>query len=188
MLNPHAGWRAGALAGSLMALLGCGAATPSPAAPAPAPHQTPMPSADTSAPNEANTTQTELGPPGDQHALAEDITSDGADVAAHSAKVETECSALCASATESCSHKSARECRANCGKYQALAHRCEGEILGAIRCQAAIPKFVCSNLASECTQQFQALSACEQGTEPALPVPANELALPGGWERVRDIE
>jgi len=60
--------------------------------------------------------------------------------------------------------------------------------LGAIRCQAAIPKFVCSNLASECTQQFQALSACEQGAEATLPVPSNHLALPSGWERIRDIE
>ena len=187
MANPHASWRAGAIAGSLMALLGCGAAAPSPtAAPTPAPHQTPTPSI-TPAPNEANAAPAELGH-SDQQTLAEDVTSADADVAAHSAKVETECSALCASASETCSHKSARECRANCGKYQALAERCEVQILGAIRCQAAIPKFVCSNLASECTQQFQALSACEQGTETAPLVPSNELALPSGWQAVRDIE
>ena len=187
MLTPHAAWRAGALVGSLVAFSGCGAAAPSPTpASSPTPHQAPTPVANTPPPNQANAAPTELG--SEQHGLADDVTSDDADASARSAKVETECSALCASATETCSHKSARECRANCGKYQGLAERCEIEILGAIRCQAAIPKFVCSNLASECTQQFQALSACEQGAETPLAVPSNALALPSGWERVRDIE
>jgi hypothetical protein len=144
--------------------------------------------ADTPTSTEANDTAPELGARGEQQALAENDTPADASMPARSAKVETECSALCASASETCSHKSARECRANCGKYQTLADRCEVQILGAIRCQAAIPKFVCSNLASECTQQFQALSACEAGAEVTPPVPSNELALPSGWQRVRDIE
>jgi len=62
-------------------------------------------------------------------------------------------------------------------------------VLGAIRCQAAVPKFVCSNLASECTSEFQALSACEQGEPSGVPTPAtSQASLPPGWARVQDIE
>lgn len=62
-------------------------------------------------------------------------------------------------------------------------------MLGAIRCQAAVPKFVCSNLASECTSEFQALSACEQGEPSEGPAPAtSEPSLPPGWAHVLDTE
>ena len=182
------------VAGSLGVALGCGAGAPSkPATVSPAPElaqESPNPSStptDTGAPRPAANAG-ELGAAEDA-APGDSLPASSDDASARSAKVESECSALCASAAESCSRKSARECRANCGKYESLADRCEVQVLGAIRCQAAVPKLVCSNVASECTTEFQALSACEQGEPSAATLPTTTKApLPSGWERVQDIE
>ena len=106
--------------------------------------------------------------------------------APHSAKVAAECTQLCQGAEGTCSRKSVRECRANCGKYQSLADRCEMQVLSAIRCQAAVPKLICSNLASECAQQFRELTACEHGVTPMRVESA--LSPPPDWERVEDPE
>ena len=200
MANPHA-WRAGVVAGSLGVALGCGAGTPSnPATPSPAPSvaETPHgpPRARAAEPGASEASRHapapatgELGASAPEDALAP--TDEGSAHAAkvESSKIEAECNALCANAAETCSRKSARECRANCGKYQSLADRCEVQVLGAIRCQATVPKFVCSNLASECTTEFQALSACERGTpSSASEATSAGLGLPAGWVRVRDAE
>lgn len=191
MANPHAFWRAGVVAGSLGVALGCGASAPSkPATVSPAPElapSSPNPSS-TAAPEAAalSANSGELGAA--ENAAPGDMLPEGSDDASdRSAKVESECSALCASAAESCSRKSARECRANCGKYQSLADRCEVQVLGAIRCQAAVPKLVCSNVASECTTEFQALTACEQGEPSGVPA-TTQAPLPTGWARVQDME
>ena len=191
MANPHSRWRAGVVAGSLGVALGCGAATPSqPNAPSPtptvaeAPQRPPTAQAAQPAPSEPPSPD-----PGELGGEPTDTPVAADDESARAAKVETECSALCTSAAETCSRKSTRECRANCGKYQSLADRCEVQVLGAIRCQAAVPKFVCSNLVSECATEFQALSACEQGasTSEAGPAPS-PTSVPAGWARVRDTE
>ncbi len=115
-------------------------------------------------------------------------TEPALEVSSQSAKVAKECAELCENAAQTCSRKGARACRANCGKYESLADRCEVQVLGAIRCQAATPKLVCSNVAGECAQQFQALSACEQGGDAmAAPQPA-AFEPPEGWERIEDRE
>lgn len=205
MANPHACWRAGVVAGSLGVALGCGAGTSSePKAPSPAPSsaETPQsppnaraarypraaPSAASEPTNRALAPQAgELGASESEGALAAADEASAHSAKVESSRIESECNALCASAAETCSRKSSRECRANCGKYQSLADRCEVQVLGAIRCQAAVPKFVCSNLASECTTEFQALSACEQGEPSAASTAASSaLGLPPGWARVRD--
>lgn len=203
MTNPHARWRAGVVAGSLGVALGCGAGTPSePRVPSSAPSfaeasqrtstraEAPTAPAAPDATNQALTRKAgELGPDdsSDPHSTPADDSAYRAKLEA--SQVEAECNALCASAAETCSRKSARECRANCGKYQALSDRCEVQVLGAIRCQAAIPKFVCSNLASECTTEFRALSECERGDASAeAAATSNAPALPSGWAPVRDRE
>ncbi|HEY6724400.1 MAG TPA: hypothetical protein VI197_10215 [Polyangiaceae bacterium] len=212
MENPPACWRAGVVAGTLAVALGCGAGTPSePKAPGAAPSVALAPQRSTAAsaasePNRhAGATGAGATGAGATGAGATDAGELGAREpaassaatragSAHSAKVEssrieTECHQLCASAAESCSRKSARECRANCGKYQSLADRCEVQVLGAIRCQAAVPKLVCSNVTSECTTEFQALSACEDGEPSAAAATApSQPPLPPGWMRVRDTE
>lgn len=207
MANPLARWRAGVVAGSLGVALGCGAGTSSkPAAPSPAPSvaEAPRVAEAPPAPPDARTAEPASIPPldaqGPRVGELEASESDSAlaasdDASARAAKVdastiEAECNALCANAAETCSRKSARECRANCGKYQSLADRCEVQVLGAIRCQAAVPtKLVCSNLAGECTSEFQALSACEQGDPSSTSRAASTtLALPPGWVRVHDTE
>lgn len=193
MANPHAGWRAGVVVGSLGVVLGCGAGTPGePRTPSPAPSiaeplgppTTHAPVSSLPAPDagDLGANQPEVSP-----ATTDENSSAAAKV--EPSRVEAECNALCASAAQTCSRKSTRECRANCGKYQSLAERCETQVLGAIRCQAGVPKLVCSNLASECTNEFQALSACEQGEADATPnASPSRLELPPGWQLVRDTE
>lgn len=185
-------YRTGVIAGSLSALA-CGGATPDPLH-APASSETSAPAAVSgAAPTATAAVATPAATPSvplprDGAPLGGDPGASDTATAPRSAKVADECSALCESATESCSHKSARECRANCGRYESLADHCEVQVLGAIRCQAATPKLVCSNLASECVTQFQALSACEQGT-PTTTEPEPETApLPAGWERIEVSE
>lgn len=183
----------GVIAGSLVALA-CGGSTPTPIyvptlneTPASAPPTTadaPLPPAGTTQESSTATSSVVVSPP-DAPLGGEPSESDASD-SPRSAKVAEECSALCANASESCSRRSARECRANCGKYQALADRCEVQVLGAIRCQASTPKLICSNLASECVTQFQALSACEQGTPETAETTSGAPALPPGWERFED--
>jgi hypothetical protein len=179
--------RAAAGLGWVTVLTGCGsppqAQTPS----------TPSPVAALAAPAPASVPKQEFnepaaGPPATAGDLQTEATGSApaSNASAHAAKVAKECAELCDNAAQACSRRSARECRANCGKYQSLADRCEVQVLGAIRCQAATPKLVCSNVADDCVQQFRALSACEQG-EDGIPMPKPAaFEAPEGWERIED--
>ena len=105
------------------------------------------------------------------------------------AEISGACAKLCTQATEQCSARSARKCRANCERYESLAERCGEATLAAVHCQAATPGLVCSNVVGPCAAEFQALNACESGqASPATTAdtPAVPAPLPASWVRLSD--
>jgi len=170
------------------ALLGCSSAAPrnppaSPAAPAPTAAASATPPAEAESKAESKAEPAPLpSPPEPEPAPAASPPAD------HVAEVSEACTKLCAQATEQCSAKSARKCRANCERYEGLAASCGEATLAAVHCQAATPGLVCSNVVGPCAAEFQRLSACESGQTPttASDTPAAPAALPAGWVKLTD--
>lgn len=164
------------------ALIGCGGPVAPPQAPArepaPAPPtlETPVPAA---APEVAPEPEPE--PPS---AETQDTPNPSAD------EVRTACADLCRQATEKCSSRSARRCRANCERYEELVDRCADQALAAIRCQASVPGLVCSNVVGQCAADFQRLSACESGQAPQVAAESSAPVAPPpeGWVLMKDQE
>lgn len=164
------------------ALLGCSSAAPATAVPPPTPEPAaapvsppavePAPSVEAPAPAAEPEPEPEPNPP----------TPD------RIAEVSAACAKLCVHATEQCSTRSARRCRANCERYESLAQRCADATLAAVHCQASTPGLVCSNVVGPCAAEFQRLSACESGETPEVleDASAAPAALPADWVRLTD--
>ncbi len=103
-------------------------------------------------------------------------------------QVAEQCAALCQQASEKCSSRAARKCRANCERYAGLAERCGQEVLEALRCQASVPGLICSNVVGECKQQFQAMDACEAGKRHEVTEASSTPAAPPGWATLQDSQ
>jgi len=169
------------------ALLGCSSAAPQ-AAPASPPAPAPSaPATAATAPPAAEATAAGAPEPAPSPPEPEPAPTAPPPVD-HVAEVSEACAKLCTQATEQCSAKSARKCRANCERYESLAASCGEATLAAVHCQAATPGLVCSNVVGQCAAEFQRLSACESGQTPpaANDTPAVPVALPAGWVKLTD--
>lgn len=130
----------------------------------------------------------EAAPPPEPTAPIEPAPDPPPEPSTQAKQVEETCSELCRKASQECSSRSARKCRANCQRYQGVADRCGDEVLEALRCQASVPAQICSNVVGECVRQFQRLSACEEG-EPSQAGDGGSSDSPGapaGWELLTD--
>lgn len=167
--------------------LGCSSAKP---APAPAPAAPPAPAPASADPEPAPVSELAPAPAVEPPADAPESEAAETDAPAEPAsQVMAACAELCARASEQCSARSARKCRANCERYESLAERCGEATLAAIQCQAGTPGLVCSNVVGPCAAEFQRLNACESGQAPATAdAPATPAPLPANWVRLTDEE
>jgi hypothetical protein len=170
-----------ALLAAGLVLPACTTASPPPATPAPAAPAAPV----TAAPEPEPTPESEPPPSAPPPSASEAPPP----AVAYAEEVNAACTKLCAQAAEQCSAKSARKCRANCERYESLAERCGEAALSAVRCQAATPGLVCSNVVGQCAPEFQKLSACESGqtvAERPNEAASARAALPTGWVELKD--